>query len=109
MFAWVCSILWTGIDEGAVPPDSAFPSIPGPSQPRAVSTECGSGGCWREMAVEVEAPHTAESLAAEMGLASDRCGAANLWTLRKTCTGIAHSSAGKLWISLSYSPLISEY
>ncbi|WP_244296543.1 hypothetical protein [Paenarthrobacter nitroguajacolicus] len=107
--AWLGSVLWAAIDEGAVPPDAAFHAVPPPSQAGPISTGCGSGGCWREMVVDIKPPHTAQSLAAEMGLASERCEPMNLWTLRKTCTGIADSGGRGLHIYLQYSLLLSKY
>lgn len=108
LIAWVGSILWTAIDEGAVPSDSAFQVIPLPSEAGKISTGCGSGGCWREMSVDVRPPHTSRSLAAEMGLAKERCEPTNLWTLRKTCTGIS-SDAGGLKVYVRYSGILSKY
>ncbi|KNH21702.1 hypothetical protein ACU18_02040 [Arthrobacter sp. ZBG10] len=106
LIAWVGSLLWSAIDEGAVPSDSAFHAIPPPSAVEEISTQCGSGGCWREMVVDVEPRQTAQSLAAEMGLTSESCEPLNLWTLRETCTGIS-SDRGELKIYLRYSSPIS--
>ncbi len=61
------------------------------------------------MVVEVKPPQTAESVAAEMGLASERCEPMNLWTLRKTCTGVANARGEGLNIYLKYSLLLSNY
>lgn len=108
LIAWIGSIFWTVIDEGAVPSDSAFQAVPLPSEAGAISTGCGSGGCWREMVVEVNPPQTAESLAAQMRLAPERCEPLNLWTLRKTCTGISNDRGG-LKIYLRYSLALSKY
>jgi hypothetical protein len=108
LIAWIGSILWTAIDEGAVPSDSAFQAIPLPSEAGEISKGCGSGGCWREMVVEVKPPQNAESLAAEMGLASERCEPLNLWTLRKTCTGLSNDIEG-LKIYVRYSLALSKY
>ena len=109
LVAWLCSILWTAIDEGGVPSDAGFPAIPAPSTVGAISEECGSGGCWREMVVDVKPPQTASSLAVEMDLASERCEPVNLWTLRKTCTGIANAGGKDFRIYLRYSPVFSKY
>jgi hypothetical protein len=108
LVAWIGSVAWSAIDEGAVPSDSAFQVIPPPSEAGEIYKGCGSGGCWREMVVEIKPPQTALSLAAEMGLASERCEPMNLWTLRKTCTGISNDREG-LKIYLRYSLLISKY
>ncbi|WP_223944250.1 hypothetical protein [Arthrobacter sp. StoSoilB20] len=106
--AWLCSILWTAIDEGGVPSDAGFPAVPAPSKAGVISLECGSGGCSREMVVDVQPPHTAQSLGAEMGLTSERCGPLNLWTLRKTCTGIANAGGKEFRIYLQYSSPLSK-
>lgn len=100
---WIGSLAWNAIDEGAVPSDSAFQPVPPPSEIRAISTQCGSGGCWREMVVEINPPHTAHSLAAEMGLSSERCEPMNLWTLRQTCSGVSTFHGEGLNIYLGYS------
>lgn len=60
------------------------------------------------MVVEINPPQTAESLAAEMRLTPERCEPMNLWTLRKTCTGISNDRGG-LKIYLRYSLAISKY
>ena len=104
LIAWIGSVVWSAIDEGAVPPDSAFQTIPQPSEAGEISTRCGSGGCWREMFVNIREPQTALSLAAEMGVVSERCEPMNLWTLRKTCTGISDDRTG-LKVYLRYSVL----
>lgn len=109
LIAWAGSVLWSAIDEGAVPSDSDFPQIPPAGERVQVSTQCGSGGCWREMVIDVESPETPESLGAAMGLVPERCGPLNLWTLRKTCSGIASSTGEDLSIYLMYSPLVSKY
>ncbi|WP_281453065.1 hypothetical protein [Paenarthrobacter nitroguajacolicus] len=106
--AWIGSILWTAIDEGAVPDDSSFLAIPSPSEAGAVSTRCGSGGCSRIMTVNVKPPQAPQSLAAEMGLTQERCEPMNLWTMRRTCTGVSGDARG-LQIYLQYSPFFSKY
>ncbi len=58
------------------------------------------------MVVDVKPPQTSRSLAAEMGLDSERCEPLNLWTMRKTCTGISNDIGG-LKIYLRYSPVLS--
>ncbi len=83
-----------------------FPRYSATQRSGEISEGCGSGGCWREMVVEIKPPQTAPSLAAEMGLASERCEPLNLWTLRKTCTGISNDRE-ELKIYLRYSLLIS--
>lgn len=107
LIAWVGSIFWTAVDEGAVPPDSAFPAVPLPSKAGGISTQCGSGGCWREMVIRTRPPHTPESLKMEMS-ASNGCEPLNLWTLRRTCTSISNVG-GELRIHLSYSLVLSKY
>ena len=106
LVAWIGSVAWSAVDEGAVPSDSAFQTIPPPSEATEISKRCGSGGCWREMVVNIKPPQTALSLTAEMGLATERCEPMNLWTLRRTCTGISSNRDG-LKIYLRYSLLIS--
>ncbi|MFS2090743.1 hypothetical protein [Paenarthrobacter nicotinovorans] len=108
LMAWIGSIFWTAIDEGAVPADSSFLAIPLPSEAGAISTHCGSGGCSRVMTVNVKPPQTSQSIAAEMGLTQERCEPMNLWTMRKTCTGVS-SDAGGLKIYLQYSTFFSKY
>jgi hypothetical protein len=56
----------------------------------------------------VPADSAFQSLATEMALTSERCEAMNLWTLRKTCTGISNDREG-LKIYLRYSLLLSKY
>lgn len=108
LIAWVGSIFWTAVDEGAVPPDSAFPAVPLPSKAGGISTQCGSGGCWREMDIRTRPPQTVESLRFEMGLDSERCEPLNLWTLRKACTGVSND-LGELKIYVRYSLVLSKY
>ena len=71
--AWVGSVAFSAVNEGAVPPVSEFGNIPAPSRAGEISQFCGSGGCWWEMDVEIESPQTARSLVAELKLASERC------------------------------------
>ncbi|NJC24262.1 hypothetical protein BJ994_003338 [Arthrobacter pigmenti] len=61
------------------------------------------------MVIDVKSPHTEHSLASEMGLTSERCGAMNLWTMRKTCSGVSSSRGEGLRIYLLYSPWLSKY
>jgi len=60
------------------------------------------------MTVNVKPPQTSESLAAEMRLTQERCEPMNLWTMRKTCTGISSDTRG-LKIYLQYSTFFSKY
>lgn len=106
LIAWAASILWALVGENDVPSDAGFKAVPGPSQVKEITMGCGSGGCWREMVVDVEPPQTAPSLAAEMGITKEQCGPLDLWTLRKTCTGVASDRDGELRIYLQYSLLI---
>ncbi|WP_416416211.1 hypothetical protein [Paenarthrobacter aromaticivorans] len=107
LIAWMGSILWTLTSENDVPPDSGFRNVPGPSQVREITMGCGSGGCWREMIIDVKAPQTVTSLAAEMGIETEQCGPIDLWALRKTCTGVSTDSNGELRVYLQYSLLIN--
>ena len=106
--AWVGSVAFSAVNEGAVPPVSEFGTIPAPSTAGEISQFCGSGGCWWEMDVDIESPQTARSLVADLGLASERCEPMNLWTLRKTCTGRAEGVGG-LRIYLRSDFLLSKY
>ncbi|MFK0007061.1 hypothetical protein ACIQTZ_08405 [Paenarthrobacter sp. NPDC090520] len=106
LIAWAGSILWVLTGESDVPPDEGFRAVPGPSQVREITLGCGSGGCWREMVIDVKPPQTAPSLAADMGISTEQCGPLNLWTLRKTCTGVAADHNGELRIYLKYDLLI---
>lgn len=94
LIAWIGSVVWSAFDEGAVPPDSAFQIIPQPSEAGEISKRCGSGGCWREMVVNIREPQTTLSLAAEMGVVSERCEPMNLWTLRKPAPGSLMTAPG---------------
>lgn len=107
---WVGGLLWGQIDEGNVPSDSAFPPVPPPSVAGEITTQCGSGGCWREMVVEVNPPQSAQSVAAEMGVTPQRCGPLNVWTMRKTCAGRTESYTGEnLKIYLLFDESLSKY
>ncbi|WP_181034029.1 hypothetical protein [Arthrobacter sp. GMC3] len=86
-FAWVVSAGLTFIDEGRTPPESAFPTVPGPALVKSVSKQCASGGCWREMAIETGSTAETKELINEMDLSQERCGARNLLTLIRICTG----------------------
>lgn len=86
LIVWAGSIFWALIGEGDAPADAGFGAVPGPSQVKEISLGCGSGGCWREMVVDVEPPQAAQSLAAEMGIPQEQCEPLDLWTLRKTAS-----------------------
>lgn len=92
-FVWVVSVGLTFIDEGKTPPDSAFPTFPELAVVKHVSKQCGSGGCWSELAIEAVSTDVAKEFINEMDLSQERCGARNLMTLTRTCTG--SSFAGK--------------
>jgi hypothetical protein len=102
---WIIGVVaWNAIDEGAtVPPDSAFQPVPPPNEIQEISTQCGSGGCSRVMIIETKPPQSAQALAAEMGVTSDRCGPINLLTLRKTCIGSSSYREGILQVYVQYS------
>lgn len=107
---WAGGLFWGQIDEGNVPSDSAFPPVPPPSTMGEVTTACGSGGCWREMVVELKPQQSAGSVAAQMGLTPERCGPLNVWTMRKTCVGRAGGKTGEeLRIYLLFDESLSKY
>ena len=100
---WIIGVVaWNAIDEGAVPSDSAFPSVPPPNEIQEISTRCGSGGCSRVMTIETKPPQSAQALAAEIGVTSERCGPINLLTLRKTCIGSSSHRDGQLQIHVRF-------
>jgi hypothetical protein len=110
LVVWIGGLLWGQIDESKVPSDSAFPPVPSPSVAGEITTQCGSGGCWREMVVEIDPTQSAQSVTAAMGVASERCGPLNVWTMRKTCVGKTLNSTGKeLRIYLLFDESLSKY
>lgn len=107
---WVGGLLWGQIDEGNVPSDSAFPPVPAPSVAGEITTQCASGGCWREMVVEIDSTTSASAVAAAMGVTSERCEPLNVPTMKKTCVGTASSSTGEeLRIYLRSDESLSKY
>lgn len=106
LVAWKVSVLWTLVSKNDAPSVAGFRKVPGPSQVREVTMDCGSGGCWREMIIDIKSPQTATSLAAEMGIETEQCGPIDLWTLRKTCTGVSTDSNGEFTVYLRYNLLI---
>lgn len=86
-FIWMISVVWHNfIDDGRTPPDSAFPAVPTDAVVKSVQLQCASGGCWREMSLEVDSMH-AHQLINEMDLAEERCGFRNVLTLSRICIG----------------------
>lgn len=67
--------LWAGYlaafaSEGAVPPQSRIPDLPAGTEIVGSTTECASGGCWREVTL-APAPHSSpQALADRLGLES---------------------------------------
>lgn len=100
-FVWVVSVGLTSINEGKTPSDSAFPGVPRPAVVKGISTQCGSGGCWREMAIEADSTMVANELINEMDLSQERCTARNLLTLTRICTGSSYAG-GELRVYLRY-------
>ncbi|CCH19936.1 hypothetical protein [Micromonospora lupini] len=68
---WFLSLRVFG-DEGALPPKSRLPEVPAGASVVDESTECASGGCWRQLTVAPAAGQTPEDLAREMGLTEER-------------------------------------
>ncbi len=100
-FVWVTSVGLTFINEGKIPSDTAFPDVPGPAVVKGISMQCGSGGCWREMAIEADSTVVANELINEMDLSQERCSARNLLTLTRICTSSSHAG-GQLRVYLRY-------
>ncbi len=101
VFVWAVNVGWTFIDEGKTPPGEAFPDVPGLAAVKGVSKHCGSGGCWREMAIEAGSADVANELINAMDLSQERCSARNLLTLSRICTGSSHVGE-ELRVSLRY-------
>ena len=63
---------WGFSSEGAVPPQSRIPDLPAGTEIVGSTTECASGGCWREVTL-APAPHSSpQALADRLGLEADR-------------------------------------
>jgi hypothetical protein len=94
------------IDEAAMPPASALPSVPDGARVTAEGKGCGSGGCWLELTVEAPAGMSGEELAAEVLPNGTACAFRGVLDLRRVCTwatdharGVA---AGSARFSLQY-------
>jgi len=102
LLIWVTCVLLALVDEAAVPADTGFPQAPPSAAVRGISTQCGSGGCWREMEIALPSFAAAAGIAARMGVGAERCGARNPLTLRRTCTG-STAAGDRLLVYLRYS------
>lgn len=69
--AWV-GYLAVMASEGAVPPRSRVPDVPSGARVVSETTECASGGCWRQLLLRPGAGQSPEELAAEMGVAEEK-------------------------------------
>ncbi len=63
--------LWAFASEGSLPPGWRNPDLPAGADVVTETTECASGGCWREVAVDPAGDDTPAELAAAMGLTPD--------------------------------------
>lgn len=86
-FAWLANVAWNFIDEGATPPESAFPDVPAGVVVEGISHQCGSGRCWLEMAIESVSTEAANRVINDMGLSQESCGSRNLLTWQRICAG----------------------
>ena len=99
--------IWAGYlalfaTEGAVPPQSRVPELPVGTEITSSDTECGSGGCWREVTIS-PAPHSSpDALAEELGLQSVE--QRYPWSLRDPHSVLAWADADgdHLVVSLRY-------
>lgn len=107
---WIGGLLWGQIDDGNVPSDSAFPLVPPPGIVGEMTTQCGSGGCWREMVIESKSRPSALSVVASMELTPERCGLLNVWTMRRTCVGrVFDGTTEEVKIYVRYDEALSKY
>lgn len=99
--------IWAGYlalfaTEGAVPPQFRGPDLPAGAEITSSHTDCGSGGCWREVTIS-PAPHSSpEALAEELGL--ERAEQRYPWSLRDPHTVLVRAAADgdHLVVSLRY-------
>jgi hypothetical protein len=56
--------------EGELPPLSRIPALPDGAEIVRSTTECASGGCWREVRIAPVAPDTPGDLAEDLGLST---------------------------------------
>lgn len=56
--------------EGALPPMSRIPDLPAGAEIVGSTSECASGGCWREVRIDPAALDTPSDLAEDLGLSS---------------------------------------
>ena len=100
--AWAANCDMAFLDEGRTPPDAAFPALPGQAVVKGISKDCGSGGCWSEMAVDAGSADAAGKLIKTLNLSQEHCSPRSLLTLNRTCTG-ASQVGGEVRVFLRYS------
>ncbi|ASK66684.1 hypothetical protein CFK39_13665 [Brachybacterium avium] len=94
--------LWVFASEGAVPPQSRIPDLPAGTEIVGSTTECASGGCWREVSL-APAPHSSpRELAETLGL--ERTEQRYPWSLRDphSVRAWADADGDRLVVSLRY-------
>ncbi|MEU5784276.1 hypothetical protein [Micromonospora lupini] len=97
---WFLSLRAFG-DEGALPPKSRLPEVPAGASVVDESTECASGGCWRQITVAPAAGQTPEDLAREMGLTEEQSLPPTLFDPGSVYVG-ARVAEGKLIVHVGY-------
>ncbi len=68
LYALCLVLLFTGAEEGDVPPASSTPPVPAGATIVGQEELCASGGCWWEIVVRPEPGQTPLELAAAMGV-----------------------------------------
>jgi hypothetical protein len=81
-------VAWLAIDESAVPPTSDMPSLPVGVAVAHNEVLCGSGGCWRELALTGPAHQSRAETAANLDLSHETCSARNLLDRREVCNWV---------------------
>ncbi|MGC4880564.1 hypothetical protein ACLQ26_30345 [Micromonospora sp. DT43] len=97
---WFLSLRVFG-DEGALPPKSRLPEVPAGASVVDESTECASGGCWRQLTLAPAAGQTPEDLAREMGLTEEQSLPPTLFDPGSVYVG-ARVAEGRLIVHLGY-------
>jgi hypothetical protein len=71
--AWLAWAAYLGLfaGEGALPPRWRAPAVPADARVVRETTECGSGGCWRQLLLRPTGATSAVALAAEMGVTAE--------------------------------------
>ena len=72
---WILRFLWLlamGNESTDLPPRSRTPDLPSGATIVAEDTQCGSGGCWREITVAPAAGQSPEDLAQELDLSEEQ-------------------------------------